>query len=143
MRYALRPRCGRGTRRGGFDAGVGFGVISALDIDGLCESVLRQVTGPQATTGSAAVAAGLVAELARRHPQAPALTAVLPLALAAAALDEMLGGEADRRAARDLWRAAALVAAEVLALQTEAAPEAPPPAAAALAARLGGGGAPA
>jgi hypothetical protein len=114
---------------------AGFGVFTAREIDEACEFVLHRVAGAAPTRDDAAHA--LVAHLARHHPDAPALSPVLPLAMAAAALEGMLDGEAARRAAAAIWRDCALIATEVLALQAES-PQVPPRLAA-LAARLGDG----
>lgn len=83
------------------------------------------------------VAHELIAHLADRWPQAPALSPVLPLAMAASALEAMLDGDEARGAARGAWRMAALVGAEVLALQAETGNQAPT--VAALRARFGPG----
>jgi hypothetical protein len=92
-------------------------VFTAREIDDLCEFLLQRATGT-VTDAEGAVAA-LVARIARSHPQAPALGPVLPLALAAAALETMLDDAADRRAAAAFWRAAAMIGAEVLGLQMQ------------------------
>lgn len=110
-------------------------MLTAREIDEACEFVLHRVLGAAPTGRDAARA--LVAELAHRFPDAPALSPVLPLAMAAAAVEGMLAGDAARETAATIWRDCALIAAEVLALQFEA-PGAPPRLAA-LAARLGGG----
>lgn len=108
-------------------------MLSARDIDEACESILQRVVGAEAMPPD--LAAALVADLARRFPQAPALSPVLPLAMAASALEAMIEGVPARLAAAALWRDCALVAAEVLALQAEHPDEAP--SLATLAARLG------
>jgi hypothetical protein len=113
-----------------------FGVFTTREIDAACEFVLARIEAGAAepgASGSDAVRA-LVEQMADHQPDASALSPVLPLALAAAALDEMLDGPAAQTAARALWRGAALLAAEVLALQAQT-PDAPPRLAA-LAARL-------
>ena len=94
------------------------------EIDDLCEFVLNSATRAGATAQGAAQA--LVGRIASSHPGAPALGPVLPLAMAAAALETMLDDESDRAAAVTLWRAAALIAAEVLALQVRAGATAGP-----------------
>lgn len=114
----------------------GSGLLTAQEIDEACEFVLHRVLG--AAPAGIGVALLLVADLARRFPDAPALSPVLPLAMAAAAVEGMLAGDRARETAAAIWRDCALIAAEVLALQAEA-PGVPPPLSA-LAARLGGGG---
>lgn len=93
-------------------------MFTTREIDDLCEFVLRSVA--RAGTTAEGAARALVARIASSDPDAPALGPVLPLAMAAAALETMLDDESDRRAAATLWRAAALIAAEVLALQVQA-----------------------
>lgn len=115
-------------------------VLSGHEIDGMCAFVLERLASDAAGPAeAAAVARDLVAHLAATRPEAPALSPVLPLSMAAAALEAMLAGPAARRAAEEAWRMAALIGAEVLALQAEAGQGAPPPAIAALKARLEGG----
>lgn len=92
-------------------------MLTTGDIDELCEFVLSRL---MAEGGSAeAVAEALVARLAVAHPEIDALTPILPLSLAAVALDEMLAGTEARAQADGAWRMAALIGAEVLALQAE------------------------
>lgn len=57
--------------------------------------------------------------MAGRAPGAPALALILPLSMAAAAVEAMLADHTMRARAIDCWRLAALIAAEVLAMQAE------------------------
>lgn len=102
----------------------------------ILERLAAEAAGPAQVT---AVTRELIAHLAQTRPEAPALSPVLPLSMAAAAMETMLAGPAARRVAEEAWRMAALIAAEVLALQAEAEQGAPPPAIAALQARLEAG----
>ncbi len=89
-------------------------------IDALAETVITRVLveGVQAR----AVAIELAAGLAVDHPDLPALALALPFTLAAAAIEDMLGGGAEARAAAlDAWRVAALIGADALALGGHAA----------------------
>lgn len=114
---------------------VGIRVLSAQDIDDVCAFALERLAAPAADP--VRVAQDLVAHLAAGWPQAPALTPVLPLAMAASALEGMLDGDEARHAAQGAWRMAALIGAEVLALQSETENQAPT--VAALHARFGPG----
>lgn len=92
-------------------------MLTAREIDELCAFVLDRLAQPAGDPARAAQ--DLIDHLARLRPDAPALCPVLPLAMAAAALEGMLEGPEPRRAAQGAWRMAALIAAEVLALQAE------------------------
>lgn len=84
-------------------------------IDALTETVITRVLveGVQAR----AVAIELAAGLAVDHPDLPALALALPFTLAAAAIEDMLGGGVEARAAAlDAWRVAALIGADALTL---------------------------
>ncbi|MEZ5752461.1 MAG: hypothetical protein R3D60_11010 [Paracoccaceae bacterium] len=85
-------------------------------IDLLTEVVVQRLLVDK---GSACpLAAELARDMARSAPAEPAITLLLPLTLAAAAIDEMLGAGTDARlAARDAWRAAALVGSEIAGLR--------------------------
>lgn len=102
---------------------AGWQMFTAPEIDGFCEMVLVGVTGDRPDPDGTVRA--LVTKMAADRPEAPALSPVLPLAMAAAAIETMLAGPEARAAAAAVWRAAALIAAEVLALQAEA-PDHPP-----------------
>ena len=97
----------------------GDGVLTAQEIDDLCAFALERLTGRGADPHRAM--ADLVAHLARTRPEAPALSPILPLALAASALESVLNGDESRQAAQGTWRIAALLAAEVLAIQADGA----------------------
>lgn len=85
-------------------------------LDAVTETVVSRVLIDKAPARR--VAADLAAQLYRERPDLPALALALPFTLAAAAIDEMLGGGAEaRQAAADAWRAAALIGAEALALR--------------------------
>jgi hypothetical protein len=97
-----------------------IGVWSAEQIDALTEVVVQRllVEGVPARK----VAPEVAAELAATSPDLPALSVALPFSLAAAAIEEMLGAGAQARAAaRDGWRTAAMIGADVLSLQSGAA----------------------
>lgn len=96
---------------------MGFGVLSAHEIDDLCDFVLQRLAGRDADPER--TAHDLLAHLAASHPDAPALSPVLPLAMSAATLEEMLNGPETQRAAAGAWRMAALLGAEVLAMQSQ------------------------
>jgi hypothetical protein len=115
---------------------TGCAVFTTREIDDLCEFILRRATETGADADSAVAA--LVARIARTHPQAPALGPVLPLAMAATALEAMIEDAADRHTAAARWRAAALIAAEVLGLQVQTGGA---PTVSDLQARFGAGGA--
>jgi hypothetical protein len=93
-------------------------VFTAREIDDLCELVLAQLLADGATAPAAAH--DLVAHLAAHRPDTPALAPVLPLSMAAASLEGMLAGPEARARADGAWRMAAMIGAEVLALQAEA-----------------------
>jgi hypothetical protein len=95
-------------------------VLTAREIDELCEFVLARLLARDAS--ALATARSLVAHLARVHPGVDALTPVLPLSMAATALQDMLSGPEARAQADGAWRMAALIGAEVLALQAGALP---------------------
>lgn len=99
-------------------------MIVGQDIDGWVEFVLAGLLAEEGTVDS--VSRALVAEMAARHPHAPALLAVLPLSMAAAAIEAMLAEPRVRGQAEITWRVAALMASEVLALQIEAESGLPP-----------------
>jgi hypothetical protein len=90
-------------------------VLTTREIDELCEFVLARLLADGASPD--ATAWSLVAHLALTHPGADALTPVLPLSMAAASLQEMLAGPEAGAQAQGVWRMAALIGAEVLALQ--------------------------
>jgi len=85
-------------------------------LDAMTEAVVQRVLIDG--SGARAVAVGLAAELAATRPDLPALALALPFSLAAGGLEEMLGAAEDAcAAAHRAWRMAALIGAEVLALQ--------------------------
>lgn len=85
-------------------------------LDAVTETVVSRVLIDK--TSARQVAADLATQLCREQPGLPALALALPFTLAAASIDEMLGGGAEaRQAAADAWRAAALIGAEALALR--------------------------
>jgi len=93
-------------------------VWDAQAIDDLTEAVVTRllVHGEPARV----IAVDLAAELAQVRPGLPALSLALPFALAAGAIEEMLGaGQQARRAARDAWRVSALIGIEVLGLRQQ------------------------
>lgn len=93
----------------------------AESIDALTETVITRVLvqGVQAR----AVALELAARLATDHPDLPAQALALPFTLAAAAIEDMLGGGPEARgAALDGWRVAALIGADALVLRSESGP---------------------
>jgi hypothetical protein len=92
-------------------------VITAQEIDELCERVLAQLLAEGASAPGAA--RDLIAHLAQSRPDSPALTPVLPLSMAAVSIEGMLAGPEARARADSAWRMAALIGAEVLALQAE------------------------
>lgn len=95
-------------------------VLDAQSLDSLTETVIARLLVEQAP--SSRIARDLAASLARTRPDLPALFLALPFSLAAAAIDEMLGGGADaRRAAAEAWRIAALIGADALMLRGQGA----------------------
>lgn len=115
-------------------------MLSAQEIDRWSEFVLDRVAGQGLPATD--VAQVLVAAMAAERPAAPALGAVLPLTLAAAGIETLLGGNDAWRASAELWRAAAMLAAEVLAIEAGrgAGPGRAAPTMAELRALLGPGG---
>ena len=108
-------------------------MLEARDIDNWSEFVLTRLL---AEGGSAcATVLDLVARMADQAPRAPALAPILPLSMAAAAVEAMLADRVARARVADTWRLAALIGAEVLAMQSER-PDRPPPDVAALRDRL-------
>ena len=90
-------------------------VWDAEAIDALTETVVTRLLVEGKT--ASAVANELAARLAAEQPLLPALTLSLPFSLAAAAIEEMLGGGPQARAAAaDSWRIAALIGADALVL---------------------------
>ncbi len=90
-------------------------MLSARQIDALAEHVLQRLLGEAGDVWQVAVE--LVDRMAGQFPDAAALTPVLVLTLAADGLDETLGeGRGGHGLARELWRAAALVSVDVLAM---------------------------
>ena len=125
-------------------------MIGAQEIDDWVEFVLAGMLAQDGTVET--VSRAMVDGMAARHPDAPALTAVLPLSMAAAAIEGMLAEPQMQGLAERTWRVAALMATEVLALQAQSQVQSAaglPPDLAALKARLRndpgalGGGAPA
>lgn len=93
-------------------------MLELTHIDALTEYVVARllVDGDSAR----AAAHDLARDLAATHPHVPALSLALPFALAAGAIDEMLGAGAEAHAAAaDAWRIAALIGVETLALQAQ------------------------
>lgn len=85
-------------------------------IDALTETVVTRLLVEGAAAHSVAV--DLAARLAQDSPSLPALALALPFALAAGAVEEMLGaGGQARAAAQDAWRTAALIGADALVLR--------------------------
>lgn len=85
-------------------------------IDGLTEGALTRllVEGWPARR----VAVEIAQHMAQKRPDLPALALALPLSMAAASIDELLGGgQPARDIAQDTWRVAALVGTEALALR--------------------------
>jgi len=91
-------------------------LLQPPDIDALAEDVMRQVSAPGGSARS--VAGWLVTRMARHHPEAPALSPVLILAIVAHGIEGLLA-EADtqKSTAGDLWRIATLLATDVLVLE--------------------------
>lgn len=84
-------------------------------LDLLVETILQRLLSEHIPAAS--IAYDLVQSLAQTSPDLPALGLNLPFALAASAIDEMLGASSDAPpAALDAWRVSALVGTEVLAL---------------------------
>jgi hypothetical protein len=108
-------------------------MLSDHDIDELSERVLSRLLVDGATVTETARA--LVAEMAALRPDAPALLCVLPMSMAAAAIEGMLTNGQPRRIAPEAWRIAALLAAETLSLHDRTS-DAPAPTIAALWAHL-------
>ncbi|MFN4098932.1 MAG: hypothetical protein ACK4GT_04070 [Pararhodobacter sp.] len=91
-------------------------VWDAEAIDALTETVVTRLLVERQT--ARAVANELAARLSVDHPLLPALSLALPFTLAAAAIEDMLGGgTAARNAALDAWRIAALIGADALLLR--------------------------
>lgn len=87
-------------------------------IDALTEAVVQALLVDGAAAH--ALAPRIAARIAAADPRLPALSVALPFTLAAGALDEMLGASPQAcAAARDAWRAAALIGAEALGLQAQ------------------------
>jgi len=94
---------------------MAFGLQPA-EIDVLVEFVVERILAPE--TSSQRVVRDLVMRMAQDFPQAPALTPVLVLSIAANGLDETLADTTGRPSpAFNLWRMAALVANDVMAMQ--------------------------
>lgn len=90
-------------------------------IDALTETVVTRVLVEG--VAARAVAIELAARLAADNPDLPALSLALPFSLAAAAIEDMLGGGPQARgAALDGWRIAALIGADALVLRSERGP---------------------
>jgi len=92
-------------------------VLEARDIDGWSEFVLTRLLAEGASAGQ--TVHDLIERMASLAPGAPALAPILPLSMAAAAVEAMLADRTMRARAIDCWRLAALIAAEVLAMQAE------------------------
>jgi len=93
-------------------------VLEAEAIDALTETVVTRLLVDGKT--ARAVAIELAARLAVEFPLLPALSLALPFSLAAAAIEEMLGGGIQaRNAALDGWRVAALIGADALVLHSQ------------------------
>lgn len=89
-------------------------------LDALTETVVRRILIEG--TSAQRIAGDMAVDLATRQPMLPALALALPFTLAAAAIDEMLGGGLQaRQAAQDAWRVAALIGADALALRAQGA----------------------
>ncbi|GAB4261705.1 MAG: hypothetical protein Kow0013_06460 [Pararhodobacter sp.] len=94
---------------------------SAEQIDALTELVVQRllVDGVPARR----IAPEVAARLSAQTPGLPALCVSMPIMLAASAIEEMLGAGAQAKdIAQDAWRTAALIGAEVLALQSTGSP---------------------
>lgn len=89
---------------------------SPAQIDALAEFVVVRILEKGACARR--VAGQLVEHLAQQTPQAHALTATLVLTIAANGIEETLGaGGTATASARDVWRMAALLAVDVMAMQ--------------------------
>ena len=97
-------------------------MFGGRDIDELVEYVLAELLANDA--GVETVSLALVGKMAADHPGAPALVPVLPLSMAAAAIEGMLAEPRAQGLAELSWRMSALIATEVLALQIELGPRA-------------------
>ena len=62
--------------------------------------------------------------MAEQWPEHPVLDLTLALSLAASGLETSFGNEADRNAARDAWRVAALLAVDLHVMQRQGHPHA-------------------
>lgn len=93
-------------------------MLQAEQIDTLTEIVVQHLLiEGQSAHGLARIIAVRVHDLGR---DLPALCVALPFTLAAGAIDEMLGGGAQARAAaREAWRTAALIGADIVAIEIE------------------------
>ncbi|MCC0075032.1 MAG: hypothetical protein H6898_00410 [Rhodobacter sp.] len=90
----------------------------AEQIDALTEAVVQSllVDGLSAH----ALAPRIAEQIAASRPSLPGLSVALPFTLAAGAIDEMLGASPQAcAAAREAWRAAALIGADALGLQAQ------------------------
>jgi len=90
-------------------------LLNPAEIDELGEFVVVRIL--EKDTCARRVARELVERIAQEHPQAHALTAALLLTIAANGIEETLGAGDTAAAARDVWRMAALLAVDVLAMQ--------------------------
>ncbi len=91
-------------------------VWDAAAIDALTETVVTRLLVDGAPARRVAVE--LAGVLAAERPGLPGLALALPFTLAASAIEDMLGGGLQARAAAlDAWRIAALIGADALALR--------------------------
>lgn len=91
-------------------------MLELASLDSLTETVIARLLVERVPAHR--IARDLASGLATTRPDLPALLLALPFTLAAAAIDEMLGGGADARSAGgEAWRIAALIGADALALR--------------------------
>jgi hypothetical protein len=98
--------------------GTGTARLELTEIDALTELTLSRLLARGWSAERVAMA--LLAYLANHKPDLPALSPILPLTLAAAGIESMLETVPDINRATDLWRIAAILAAETLVLQIHA-----------------------
>lgn len=92
-------------------------MLSPAQIDALGEFVVVRILENGACARR--VAGQLVEQIAQQHPQAHALTATLVLTIAANGIEETLGaGGTATASAHDVWRMAALLAVDIMAMQS-------------------------